>query len=206
MPRVQSTLMGLGRLGRLLLLVLPSSLLLLLSSLDFVSFSLTFGRCACACARARDCNRYRAALAEAVNPVHVYFPSSEPVGIIFEGGDTFDKKTNQFTRLVVACRGLLLCCCTALSSCRCVVRCVVVANVCVCACVRLWCSVLIGDFEESSPAPSKGLRVGDVLIAVNERSVEGSSLNEVRAVVERRFELCERRLDERRLCTLSLPC
>ena len=82
--------------------------------------------------------RYRAALREAVNPIHVYFPSTQPIGIVFDGGDAFDPVKNQFT------------------------------------------SVLIGDFEEDSPAPSKGLRIGDVLIAVNEKCMEGSSLHEVR--------------------------
>jgi len=82
-------------------------------------------------------DKYRAALDKAIHPIHVYVPSTESIGIIFEGGDSFDHNKKKFT------------------------------------------SVLIGDFEEDSTAPSKGLRVGDVLIAVNEKAVEGASLNEI---------------------------
>jgi hypothetical protein len=81
--------------------------------------------------------RYRMLVDAALNPLHVYFPSGQPHGIQFEGGDTFDAQQQGFT------------------------------------------SVLISDFEEDSPAPDKGLRIGDVLLGVNRRGVAGCSLNDV---------------------------
>ena len=83
-----------------------------------------------------EASKYQATLRDAVQPLHVYFPSSETIGITFQGGDTFDEANNQFT------------------------------------------AVRIGDFEPDSQAPAKNLRAGDILIAVNEVSVEGSSLHE----------------------------